>query len=77
MKDSIKMQVALIVLIFGLFSRSTSIYAKDPDFRALVLTERGGQHENFVAAALGWLNAYSAEKNFGITVINHANDINE
>ncbi len=50
---------------------------KSPDFRALVLAERGDQHEKFVAAALDWLNAFATEKNFEITVINHADEIDE
>jgi uncharacterized protein len=48
-----------------------------PEFRALVLTERGGQHEEFVVAALEWLKHFAAEKNFEITVINHASEIDE
>jgi len=51
--------------------------APEPEFKALVLTERGGQHEGFVAAALDWLNIFAAEKNLKIKVINHANDIDE
>jgi type 1 glutamine amidotransferase len=51
--------------------------ANPPEFNALVLTERGGQHEGFVAAALDWLNKYAAEKKFEITVINHANVIDD
>ena len=35
------------------------------------------KHEGFVVAALDWLKTYSAEKNFEITVINHATEINE
>ena len=50
---------------------------QSPEFKALVLTERGGQHEGFVVAALDWLNKLAAEKNFEMTVINHANEINE
>ena len=48
-----------------------------PEFKALVLTERGGQHEDFVVAALDWLKSFAAEKNFDITVINHANEIDD
>jgi type 1 glutamine amidotransferase len=48
-----------------------------PEFKALVLTERGGQHEGFVVAALDWLNKFAAEHNFEITVINHAREIND
>ncbi|MBK8883157.1 MAG: ThuA domain-containing protein [Bacteroidales bacterium] len=50
---------------------------KKPEFRVLVLTERGGQHEGFVVAALDWISKKAEEKNFEITVINNANDINE
>jgi uncharacterized protein len=48
-----------------------------PEFKALVLTERGGQHEDFVVAALEWLKHFAVEKNFEITVINHASEIDE
>ena len=48
-----------------------------PEFKALVLTERGGQHEEFVVAALDWLGTFSREKNFEITVINHASEIDK
>jgi len=44
--------------------------SKSPEFKTLVLTERGGQHEGFVAAALEWLKKKAAEKNFEIKVIN-------
>jgi type 1 glutamine amidotransferase len=62
--------------------QSTSTKNKDhpdltPEFKALVLTERGGQHEDFVVAALDWLNTYSKEMKFEITVINHASEIDE
>jgi type 1 glutamine amidotransferase len=50
---------------------------KTPEFKALVLTERGGQHEGFVGPALEWLKAYSNEKNFETTVINKADIIDE
>jgi type 1 glutamine amidotransferase len=37
--------------------------AKSPAFRALVLTEHGGQHGPFVAAASGWLGFHIAGYN--------------
>ncbi len=64
-----------LMLIF--LTVSVNVIAKAPKFKALVLTERGGQHEGFVVAALDWLTTYAAEKNFEFTVINHANDIDE
>ena len=45
--------------------------------RALVLTERGGNHEGFVVAALQWLQPFAVENNIEITVINHTDLINE
>lgn len=54
-----------------------TITGHSTDFKALVLTERGGQHEGFVVAALDWLNKCAAEKKFEFRVINHADEINE
>lgn len=36
----------------------------------LVLTERGGQHEPFVSAALDWLDGFGREHDFRFTEIN-------
>jgi len=55
----------------------TASPVRKPDFKALVLTERGGQHEGFVKPALDWLKAYSDEKNFEVTVINKTDIIDE
>lgn len=60
-----------------LLTVNTNVFAKASKFKVLVLTERGGQHEGFVVAALDWLSGFAAKKNFEITVINHANDIDE
>jgi len=51
--------------------------SKPSTFRALVLAERGGQHEGFVIKALDWLGSFAAENNFKINVINRASDIDE
>lgn len=48
---------------------------KPPKFRALVLTERGGGHEGFVAAALGWLDTLATKEHFEIEVINNTQKI--
>ena len=45
------------------------------DFKALVLTERGGQHEGFVSAALDWMKDFSEENNFSIVEINGTRQI--
>lgn len=71
-KYSIRIGALLLVLCLSQMS-----WAKSPKFKALVLTERGGQHEGFVVAALDWLNAFAVENNFEVTVINHADEINE
>ena len=64
------------LIVAGLMLGS-NLFAQAPKYKVLVLTERGGDHEGFVVAALDWLKVYATEKNFEITVINHANDINE
>ena len=53
----------------------TGLSAAEPSFRALVLTERGGQHESFTAAALEWLDGFARENNFTYEEINSPRDI--
>jgi uncharacterized protein len=69
------------IAVSGLLLLQTAItgpgFAQTPDFKALVLTERGGQHEGFVVVALEWLNKLAAEKNFEITVINEPAEVDE
>ena len=43
----------------------------------LVLTERGGQHEGFVQAALDWLNTLVETQGLALKVINSASDIDD
>jgi type 1 glutamine amidotransferase len=66
---------------FTILMRDAILWAASPvaapKFKALVLAERGGQHEDFVVSALEWLYGYAAEKNFEINVINHASEIDE
>lgn len=47
------------------------------DFRVLVLTERGGQHESFAAASFDWLEGFSKEHNFEYTEIRNTEEITE
>jgi type 1 glutamine amidotransferase len=77
MKNTMRMSIALLALTCGTIICCSDTLAGTPEFKALVLTERGGQHEEFVVAALDWLNAFAAEKNFEITVINNAKEIDE
>lgn len=43
--------------------------------KVLVLTERGGVHEGFVAAALNWLKLFSEKQRFELKVIHHPREI--
>jgi type 1 glutamine amidotransferase len=77
MNNKFKKTAVFILLVMMMALTGNTISAKTPAFKVLVLTERGGDHEGFVVAALDWLKGYSSEKNFEFTVINHANDIDE
>ncbi len=63
----------LIMLCVG----SISMYSAKPDFKVLVLTERGGQHEGFVVAALKWLDNFAQQNKCEITVVNNTDKIND
>lgn len=67
------------ITIFVLITFSSTIYAQNetPRFHALVLTENGGQHGAFVAAALEWLNRLAADKRFSVDVIENTDKIND
>jgi len=65
----------LLFLLVAAFYGSTMAAA--PTFKALVLTERGGQHAGFTDAALKWLGETSKEMNFELTEINNTKLINE
>ena len=58
--------IVLIVLNFS------CIFASAPKFKALVLAEPGGDHKEFVAAAISWLETFAAENNFEFTVADFA-----
>lgn len=51
--------------------------AQAQTFRALVLTERGGIHEPYVAAGLTWLDSLSAVHHFTFEVINNTEKISD
>jgi len=69
--------MAFLGFFLAMILSGTDSIAQSTESKALILTERGGQHEGFVVAALEWLNNFASEKNFRITIINHANDIDE
>lgn len=48
-----------------------------PEYRILVLTERGGQHEGFVSAALKWLDNFAGENDFQLDILNNTGNIND
>ena len=65
--------LALVLLILSVFI----VEAQKPAYKILVLTERGGQHESFAAAALKWLDKYAVDNKLEITVINKTDVIDE
>jgi type 1 glutamine amidotransferase len=56
---------------------ASALVAAPPAFHMLVLTERGGIHEGFVASALIWLENFSRENNFDFAVINKADSLTD
>jgi type 1 glutamine amidotransferase len=56
-------------------SSLTAPSSTQPKFNAIVLTERGGNHESFVTAALDWIKKYSEEENFEFIEINDPDTI--
>ncbi len=65
-----------LLLIIG-FSGLTSGQAKKPRFRVLAITEAGGIHAPFVAAAKIWLAKEAVENNFTIDYIENAEPVND
>ena len=48
-----------------------------PTKKVLILTERGGQHEGFVATALQWLDSVALVQGFELTTINRPDHLTE
>lgn len=67
----------ILIPFFFLFCALGTVKAQQKSIKALVLTERGGQHEGFVAAALQWLQPFAAENHIQLTVINNTEPINK
>ena len=70
-------KIQLISLLVCMFLSIGSFASSKKEIKALVLTERGGQHESFVVAALAWLDEFGKTHDFSYTVYNHATDITE
>lgn len=64
------------LLLFGV-SVKTPGQATPPRFRALVLTEEGGQHGPYVVAAKQWLQKLAAAENFTFEIIHNTDQIND
>jgi type 1 glutamine amidotransferase len=60
--------VRVVLVIFLLAAAAAGAQTNTNRFRALVLAERGGQHEAFVAAALPWLKTLAQQDHFALDV---------
>jgi uncharacterized protein len=70
---AIKMAAVFLALAaFGAFAQDNT-----NRFRALVLAERGDQHEAFVVAALEWLKGAAARDHFAMDVFENPNQFNK
>ncbi len=65
------------LFIILLCTNATTALHAQPKFKAVVIAERGENHESFVAAALDWLSKYSKEANFEYDVINKPDTISK
>jgi type 1 glutamine amidotransferase len=66
-----------VILCLILIFISVPTNAAQPEFRVLVLTERGGQHGGFTDAALTWLKDFSEKNHFTLTEINDTKQIDQ
>jgi len=67
------------LLIYFLIGTSVLLHAqaKKPRFRVVAMTEAGGVHAPFVAAAKVWLKKLADENNFTVDYIENAEPIND
>jgi uncharacterized protein len=61
-------------LFLVMLCSGTALLAQ-PKFKAIVLTERGGNHESFVVAGLDWLKQYAKQENFEYIELNNPDTI--
>ncbi|WP_200976453.1 ThuA domain-containing protein [Echinicola sp. 20G] len=66
--------ITFLLFITILFSHHNA-YSKNDQFTALIITERGDQHEGFVQEALKWIDYFSKKHSIAYKVINHAKEI--
>jgi len=72
---NVRFIICLILLLTINVLAQPPVPTSAPRFRALALTERGGQHEPFVVAGLAWLNTLAADSNFAVDVIENTEQI--
>lgn len=74
-------RIVILSLLCACFLTGSAVSAAEPQikpkFKVLVLAERGGGHEGFVAAALTWLTDFAAAHNFEFTEINDTRKIDD
>jgi type 1 glutamine amidotransferase len=68
--------LSLVVGILALTVLSASAQSETNRFRALVLAERGDQHEAYVAAALEWLKGTATRDHFAMDVVENPDRFN-
>lgn len=69
------MKAKYILLFLLLILHLDVSMAQQTRFKTIVLTERGSWHEEFVVAALQWLDSISKKQNFEYTIINHPSEM--
>jgi len=74
-KTSAFLKLAAIVLSLAVFRASAQ--SDTNRFRALVLAERGDQHEPYVVAALKWLKATAEQDHFSIDIFENPDQFNK
>lgn len=67
--------ILILFLLWGIGYMTQTAYCAEKS-KVLILTERGGQHEAFVKAALSWLKDYGRKNNLELTTINDTKPIN-
>jgi type 1 glutamine amidotransferase len=75
MKKYLSISLLCACFLTGITIRAAEPHVK-PKFKVLVLAERGGGHESFVAAALLWLNHFAKANHFEYSEINNTQKIN-
>jgi len=76
---TIRSLFVLITTVFAGCINSVAAHPKDTTqkINILILTERGGQHESFTAAAIQWLETEKKNLNITFTEINNTKPVND